>query len=71
MAAKGQRKKRHVRLIITNLKENHAEKGLDWIVMTANAVAVAVVLLASASANPFEFAETPAAPAAFKVASLD
>ncbi len=60
-----------MRLIITNLRENHAEKGLDWIVMSANALAVAVVLLASASANPFEFAETSPEPVAFEVASLD
>lgn len=60
-----------VNLILTNLRENHAEKGIDWIVMWANGLAVTVVLLAAASENPFDFAEDSAAPEAFEVALLD
>ncbi len=60
-----------MRLIITNLKESHAEKGVDWIVMTANAIGMAVVLLASITANPFESTETLSEPVEFELASLD
>ncbi|MEM6305385.1 MAG: hypothetical protein AAF744_11725 [Pseudomonadota bacterium] len=59
-----------MRLIITNLRESHAEKGIDWIVMSANALAIVAMLAASASGNPFDYGDTPAHAASFEIASM-